>query len=281
MIAICPNPFRDIGLDITRRACALLNAAGYQTLICPVFAEDEPGIIPPDIKACTLSEASGRCDLFIVIGGDGTILSVARALHDCQAPILGVNLGTKGFMASLEPDELPLIVNAARGEMSISRRMKLDVTVMRNGEVVCADCALNDVVIHGYGDCIKLTAFCDGDLITAFSGDGIILATPTGSTGYSMSAGGPIVEPDAANIIITPVCAHAMGARTFVLDPSRQIMVKAEKLHKRRAFLAVDGNQVLDVANDDIIYIRRSETSTLMANMGVKSFYDIAYEKLT
>ena len=122
---------------------------------------------------------------------------------------------------------------------------------------------------------------CDGDTITAFSGDGIVLATPTGSTGYSMSAGGPIVEPDAENILITPICAHVMGARSFVLDPVRTISVKTETLHGRRAYLSVDGNPVYDLANDDVVTVKRSARYTEMVNMGRKSFYDIAYEKLT
>ena len=282
MIAICPNPFRDIGLKITRRTAAMLNGAGYKTAICPVFAEDEPGIIPEDIHTVGLEKAvSMGCSLIVVIGGDGTLLSVARTLHEYSIPILGVNLGTKGFMATLEESDLDLVLNAARGEMTVSRRMKLDVAVVRSGETVYADCALNDAVIHGYGDCIKLTASCNGDVITCYSGDGIILSTPTGSTGYSMSAGGPIIEPEAENIIITPICAHVMGARSFVLAPSREIAVIAEKLRGRRAYLAVDGSGLFDLANGDTIVVKRSGQYTPMVNMGLKSFYDIAYEKLT
>lgn len=281
MIALCPNPFRDIDLKLTLEASRLLREAGYSTVICPVFAEDEPGIIPHGIKTRELNEVVGMCSLIVVIGGDGTLLNVARKLHEYSARILGVNLGTKGFMTTLEPAELPLILNAEQGEGTVSRRMKLDVSLYRNGEVIYSDCALNDAVIHGFGDCIKLTAQCDGKTITSFSGDGIILATPTGSTGYSMSAGGPIVEPDAENIIITPICAHVMGARSFVLDPARTVDVKTEKLHGRRAYLSVDGNAVFDLANNDIVTVKRSEYYTDMVDMGLRSFYDIAFNKLT
>lgn len=281
MIALCPNPFRDIDLKLTLQAEKLLSDAGFSTAICPIFADDEPGIIPRELITHELSSLAGECSLIIVIGGDGTLLSASRTLHEYDVPILGVNLGTKGFMTTLEPAELPLIVRAARGEANISRRMKLDVSLIRGGEVIYSDCALNDAVIHGYGDCIKLTASCDDNTITAFSGDGVILATPTGSTGYSMSAGGPIVEPDAENIIITPICAHVMGSRSFVLDPAREICVKTEKLHGRRAYLSVDGNGVFDLANNDVVRVRRSRRYTAMVDMGLRSFYDIAYEKLT
>lgn len=281
MIAICPNPFRDEGLKITKAAQQILAAEGFETVICPVFAEDNPEIVPSDIETRELGDIAAGCSLIIVVGGDGTILAVARQLDYSSIPLLGINLGTKGFMSSIEPENLGLIVKAARGEMELSRRMMLDVKLMRQGEELYADCALNDAVIHGYGDCVNLTAWCEGDKITSFSGDGIIAATPTGSTGYSMSAGGPIVEPDATNIIISPICAHVLGSRPFVLDSRRTIKIETERLHGRRAYLSIDGNNVMDLENGDILVISRAERYTLMADLGLKSFYEIAYEKLT
>ena len=281
MIAICPNPFRDSELKYTRQAAEKLHAAGYETAVCPVFAEDAPQMIPEDIKATTLDAVRSRCSLVVVIGGDGTILSAARQLHNADIPILGVNLGSKGFMAALEPEHMQLIVKAAAGEYTVSRRMMLDIELERGGEIIYRDKALNDVVLHGYGDCIRLTAWCAGDRITSFSGDGIILSTPTGSTGYSMSAGGPIVEPEASAIIVSPICAHMMSARSYVLSASHDVSVLAEKLHGRRAYISVDGNSVMDLANGDLLRVRRSERCILMADMGLKSFFDLAFEKLT
>lgn len=281
MIAICPNPFRDSELKYTRQAAEMLHAAGYETVVCPVFAEDAPQMIPEDIKATTLDAVRSRCSLVVVIGGDGTILSAARQLHNADIPILGVNLGSKGFMAALEPEHMQLIVKAAAGEYKVSRRMMLDIELERGGETIYRDKALNDVVLHGYGDCIRLTAWCAGDRITSFSGDGIILSTPTGSTGYSMSAGGPIVEPEASAIIVSPICAHMMSARSYVLSASHDVSVLAEKLHGRRAYVSVDGNSVMDLANGDLLRVRRSERCILMADMGLKSFFDLAFEKLT
>ena len=281
MIAICPNPFRDSELKYTRQAAEMLHAAGYETVVCPVFAEDAPQMIPEDIKATTLDAVRSRCSLVVVIGGDGTILSAARQLHNADIPILGVNLGSKGFMAALEPEHMQLIVKAAAGEYKVSRRMMLDIELERGGEIIYRDKALNDVVLHGYGDCIRLTAWCAGDRITSFSGDGIILSTPTGSTGYSMSAGGPIVEPEASAIIVSPICAHMMSARSYVLSASHDVSVLAEKLHGRRAYVSVDGNSVMDLTNGDLLRVRRSERCILMADMGLKSFFDLAFEKLT
>lgn len=259
----------------------MLHAAGYETAICPVFAEDAPQVIPEDIETTTLDSVRSRCSLVVVIGGDGTILAAARQLHNADIPILGVNLGSKGFMAALEPEHMQLIVKAAAGEYTVSRRMMLDIELERGGEIIYRDKALNDVVLHGYGDCIRLTAWCAGNRITNFSGDGIILSTPTGSTGYSMSAGGPIVEPEASAIIVSPICAHMMSARSYVLGASHDVTVLAEKLHGRRAYISVDGNSVMDLANGDLLCVHRSERCILMADMGLKSFFDLAFEKLT
>ena len=281
MIAICPNPFRDLDLKFTRDCIRLLSEAGYDSVVCPVFAEDEPEALPSDLRYRKLEEVKKDCALAVVIGGDGTILSVVRNLRSVEVPMLGINLGTKGFMANLEPEDLPLVVKAARGEYRISRRMMLEAQLWRGDKLLCVDHALNDVVLHGYGDCIGMTTTCNGDRVSQISGDGIILSTPTGSTGYSMSAGGPIVEPEAENIIISPICPHVMGARSFVLDAQRVVQVTAERLHGRRAYLAIDGNSVADLAGGDRVLVRRSEHHTLMADLGLKSFYDIAYEKLT
>ena len=122
---------------------------------------------------------------------------------------------------------------------------------------------------------------CDGQTITSFSGDGIIFSTPTGSTGYSLSAGGPIVEPETDNIIVTPICAHTMVSRTFVLGPERVASVTATRLHDRRAYLSVDGYVSADIRKDDLLIVRRSEKKVLFADLGAKSFYENTYEKLT
>ena len=280
MIAVCPNPFRDLDCCITRDIIVRLEAAGFKTCVCPLFLEEGAVTLPADMKATKLSAVADSCRMVVVVGGDGTILAAARQLHNTPVPILGVNLGTKGFMTTLEPEELDHIVPAVKGQMRLSRRMKLDVSVIRDGKQILMDSALNDAVMHGYGDCIKMTVYCNGDRITQFSGDGIILATPTGSTGYSMSAGGPIVEPDAENIIISPICPHVIGLRSFVLGPDREVSVRMEKLHGRRAYLSLDGNSVLDLANEDIVLVKRSQNCTLMVDTGLRSFYEITYEKL-
>lgn len=280
LIVLCPNPYRDLGLELTIKAKKLLTDNGYRVKICPVFGENDPESIPSGVTTTAWDELNEEIRLFIIIGGDGTVLHTARYLNHTSTPMLGINLGTKGFMAALEPEQLDLILDAAAGKYISSVRMMLDVELVRGGEVVFRDCGLNDVVIHGMGDCINITAWCDGDRVVNFSGDGVVIASPTGSTGYSMSAGGPIVEPEAKNFIISPICAHVMGAKTFVLGPDRQISVKAEKIHDRKAVLSVDGTDGIELRNEDSVIIRRSEKTTNLVNMGLKSFYDSTFDKL-
>lgn len=280
MIAICPNPYRDIDCRLSLKAIDIIKPLGTECCICPVFAKPGDEILPAGIEYRDIDDVVDQCELVVVIGGDGTILNVARHLGNVSVPILGVNLGTKGFMANIEPEDLEHLLEAAQGKFKISRRMMLDVSYLRDGELIYSDHALNDVVIHGCGDCININALCNGNHLTAFSGDGIIVSTPTGSTGYSMSAGGPIVEPEAENIIISPICAHMMSARSFVLGPNSVISIDAHKLHDRRANLSVDGNYVMDISNGDTILVKRSENYTIMADLGLRNFYEFSFEKL-
>lgn len=280
LVVLCPNPFRDINLELTIKSKIMLENAGYETAICPVFGADEPDAIPAGIKISAWDDVASTASLFVILGGDGTVLNTARLLNHSSAPLLGVNLGTKGFMATLEPENIDKILDAAAGNYISSPRMMIDVQLIRNGEVIFSECGLNDAVIHGMGDCIKLTAWCDGDRIMSFSGDGIVVASPTGSTGYSMSAGGPIVEPEAKNIIVSPICAHVIGAKNFVLSSERKITIKTEKIHDRRAFLSVDGDDGVEIKNDDIVVVQKSEKFSNLIHMGMKSFYDLTFDKL-
>ena len=280
MIAICPNPYRDADLDYSRRALQMLSEEGFESIICPVFAEEGEDILPQDVSYHSLKELGDDCTLLIVIGGDGTILSVVRALRGRSIPVLGVNLGTKGFMTALEAEDFNDILSAAKGRYRLSERMMLDVAIERGGETIYTDLALNDAVIHGYGECINITAYCNDDKMTAYSGDGVIVSTPTGSTGYSMSAGGPIVEPEAEAFILTPICAHSISAKPFVIGSQKTISITTEKLHTRRAYLSVDGNSVMDLCSGDRMIVRRSAHRTLMVRIHDKTFFETAYEKL-
>ncbi len=229
-----------------------------------------------------LRRAAEDAELIISFGGDGTFLHVARQILGMRIPLLGVNVGTKGFMAGLEPEDIELVRRAAAGDYRESLRMMLDIELHRADGEVIYDCALNDAVVKSDVNCINLAVHADGTEITNFAGDGVIIATPTGSTAYSMSAGGPIVEPEAANIIITPICAHIMAAKSFVLSPERTVTVipgsgcaAAVRCSPWTALRASS------LASGDEVRARWSGNTVIMADMEVRSFYDTALNKLT
>jgi NAD+ kinase len=227
-----------------------------------------------------MQEALPGAMLLVSLGGDGTLLHTARMTLGAGVPILGVNLGNKGFLTELEADELPRLTEAVEGRFTPMPRMMLDVELLRQGSAVFSDCALNDAVIRGIVSTLRLSAYGDGIQITGFSGDGIIISTPTGSTAYSMAAGGPLVEPSASNIVLTPICAHNLAARSFVLAPERQLSVRVGNLADKKAILTVDGDTSAELEDGDVLHVRRSRFETLLAHLSGKSFYEIAYEKL-
>lgn len=279
-IVIAANPYRDSGLQKALTVYRMLMEHGHRVVMSPVFAPK--AYLPGDVPVRPLEAAAHDAALIIVMGGDGTILHVAATLRDHPIPIIGVNFGGKGFLAGLEDDELDMLLEIADGQYTVSRRMMLDVELVRNERIICTQSVLNDVVIHGgHVDCIGVTAYGDGVPITRFNGDGIIVATPTGSTAYSMSAGGPLVEPENENIIMTPICAHSLAGKSFVLAPGRQITIVPERIHDRPAILVADGGDSIALIRGDQIRIRRSDNYTLLADTGIRSFYETAFGKLT
>ena len=282
MIAVCPNPYRDHDLKLTMDCLQILQDSGYDYAVCPIFTSED-WTAPKELDNNSihhLSEIIDKVSHIIVLGGDGTILAVVRQLHGSTIPVLGVNLGTKGFMTAIEPKELSSIPKALLPDTPISKRMMLSVSLIRGGKEILQDLALNDIVIHGYGECIQPTAWVNQKKMISFSGDGLILATPTGSTGYSMSAGGPIIEPDARAILVTPICAHTLSAKPFVISPYKCITVLTEKLTGRRAYLAVDGYEVADLESGDLLNVCCAEECVNMLDYGHKSFFD-QLEKLS
>jgi NAD+ kinase len=219
-------------------------------------------------------------DMVIAMGGDGTILHAARAAAPWGVPVLGINFGTKGFIADLERGELEAVNLALEGRGRVEDRMMLDASIVRRGEIIHKDFALNELVIGGVARAINVEALGDGQSIMSFSGDGIVAATPTGSTAYSMSAGGPIVEPDAECIVITPICAHMLTAKSFILSSKRTVTVRLGDLEGKRAYFSADGCEPVALSGKDEIVIRKSALSTRMIRVNEESFYRKVSRKL-
>lgn len=273
-IVLCPNMARDEGLAITRQVRSMLTEAGCEVIVSPIYGEVSA------FPTMELPEALRNADLLVSLGGDGTILHLAPLVKESSVPLVGVNLGHKGFLTELDSESVDKLLDAAAGRYEIVPRMMLDVKLVRDGEVIFADTAINEALISGIVQNVRLTALGDGERILTFSGDGVIVSSPTGSTAYSMSAGGPLVEPQAENLILTPICAHMLAARSFVLSPERVVTICPRELEDKRCILSCDGRGMIDLIDGDEVVVRRSDYKLYFADLGTKSFYETAFEKL-
>lgn len=281
IIILCPNADRDIDFITSRKVGEMLEKHGRSVVFCPFY--DDNTKVGAQVSGFTVDDMANvlpSAEMIITFGGDGTILRAARAASDLGVPILGVNMGGKGFIAELEVGEVGLIDTVASGGYKLESRMMLDVEVLQEDEVVYRDYALNDVVIRGDNKVIDLTLFGDGQKISNFSGDGAVIATPTGSTAYSMAAGGPIVEPSAHNIIVTPICAHVLNTKSFVLVSDRLVSVEIGYKKHDPAYMSVDGGEQVHIQSGGVVMVRKSGRYTQLVRLSNRSFYRKVSEKL-
>ena len=280
-IILTPNPYRDKNFQTVRKAVEVLRQSGVETRICLPFEIDRSYELPRDLRFSRLDRELPTADMVICFGGDGTILHMAKAATRHGIPILGVNIGTMGFMAELEVGELSMLSRLAQGDYTIDNRMMLDVTVQRDRDIIFHDICLNDVVITkgAIARIVHLAVKCDGVQAMECGGDGVIVATPTGSTAYSLSAGGPIVEPEARSILVTPICSHDVASRCIVASDKRVITVQLSAHAKRNAFLSVDGGKAQRMNMGDVATIRRSQLMTRLVRLKEDSFYDVVNSK--
>ena len=280
-VILTPNPYRDRNFQTVRSAIQILKDAGMRPTVCLPFDVDKSFELPKDIRFSRLERELPGADVLVCFGGDGTILHTAKAATKRGIPILGVNIGTMGFMAELENTELHRLGQLASGDYTLDNRMMLDVTVQRDRDILFHDICLNDVVVTKgtVARIVYLSVECDGVQAMTCGGDGVIVATPSGSTAYSLSAGGPIVEPDARNIIITPICAHDMGSRCVVASDRRVVTVRMVQNARRNAYLSVDGGKALRLNMGDVATIRKSRFETKLVKLNNRSFYDVVNAK--
>lgn len=283
-VVLSPNPYRDRGLKTALRAQDILHSGGVETAICLPFALDGGSHIelPKHVVFQDMQRELAKADMLVCFGGDGTILHAARDANARGIPVLGVNMGSVGFMAEVEHSELDALQRVVKGKYTIEHRMMLDVSVRRGREVISREIALNDAVVTkgAVARVIDLDIVGDGNHIYEFSGDGVILATPTGSTAYSISAGGPIVEPTAENILVTPICAHSLQAKPLVLGRDRVVTAAIGRMARKTAYLSVDGGRAFKLCGGDIVEVRRSESVTKLVRLSDNSFYETINQKL-
>jgi len=274
---LTPNPYRDRNFQTVREAAKVLKEAGMEVKLCLPFEVDKSYELPKDLKFSRLDREIQNASVVVCFGGDGTILHMAKAATRHGIPSLGVNIGTMGFMAELESSELDLLARLAEDNYRIDKRMMLDVTVHRDRDIIFHDICLNDAAITkgAIARIVHLDVKCDGTMAMELGGDGVIVSTPTGSTAYSLSAGGPIVEPDATSMLITPICAHDVAARSLVVSEKREITVEMSRHARRNAFLSVDGGKALRMNIGDVATIRKSPLVTKLVRLKNRSFYDV------
>ena len=280
-VILTPNPYRDRTFQTVRTAVQVLKSVGIQPRLCLPFEVDRTYELPKDLHFSRLDRELPNAEMVICFGGDGTILHMAKAATRKGIPILGVNIGTMGFMAELESTELDKLALLASGDYTLDSRMMLDVTVQRDRDILFHDICLNDAVITkgAVARIIHLLVKCDGVQAMECGGDGVIVSTPTGSTAYSLSAGGPIVEPEAKNILITPICAHDVASRCIVASDKRVVTVQMGSSARRNAYLSVDGGKAVRLNMGDVATIRKSHLETKLVRLKDHSFYDVVNVK--
>jgi len=227
---------------------------------------------------------AGSLDALLTFGGDGTMLRGARLLNGREVPVLGVNLGRVGFLTAVQRPELKHAVEAlVRQDYHLERRLTLTASVtLRDGTLVCAQRALNDVVVHkgGVARVVSVNVLVDGESVGPFSADGIIIATPTGSTAYSLSAGGPILLPGLEAICITPICAHTMTVRPLVASATSVITVEPMEGWAEDLLVSFDGQTGIMLAEGARVEVRRCDTAVCLVRLNRLGYFSLLREKL-
>lgn len=279
-IYVFPNLDKQNCEEYTVSACKVLDSHGAELFMDRKYAENFKQlkyIIFTDGLECI-----AQCDIIAVIGGDGTMLKCANFASVYKKPILGINCGRLGFMASLEHNELEKLEKLCKGEYTISRRMMLSVEIKPKDNESMFFTALNDVVISKCDDC-KIADFevsKNGKVISSLRADGVILSTPTGATAYSMSAGGPIIEPDMECIEFTQICAHTLFARSMVLASDSRIDIKSHCNKSSHTYANIDGNNVYRLSENDIVTVTKSAKHIDIIDITGGSFFDSVNKKL-
>ena len=280
-IILCPNPNRDQGMAATKAAEKILREMGFRTVVCSPFKDQKEGAFA-DYDVRPLPQEMKDADLMVTFGGDGTILHLAKLAALNKLPVLGINMGGLGFIAELEAGELDTLRKLKDWDFETESRMMLDVSVIRDGKQIYTNLGLNDAVIREgpISHVIHLKISSDGRHLADIAGDGVIISTPTGSTAYSLSAGGPVVEPVAQTMVVCPICTHNMRFSSYVLSPEHVLTVELERNGRKPVYLFVDESRAFPLKADDQILVRRSKYAMKLVRLTEQSFCEIFAQKM-
>jgi NAD+ kinase len=257
-------------------------AAACVRLALPLLLDAHTARLIHAESAATPGDLARECDLLLVLGGDGTILQVLHALRDKFPPVLGINLGTLGFLTCVSAAAWPEALEAvAAGSYQLSERTLLEVEVVRDGQTHTRHVALNDAVISRgeLSRLIKLNVAVDGATLSEYNADGLIVATPTGSTAYSLSAGGPVLTPDSGVFVVTPICPHVLTMRPVLVSDHSRIEI-APSREQPEVFLTLDGQDSVRILAGDVIRITRAPRRLQLAMLPGMSFFEVLRQKL-
>src|ERR1700730_8996035 len=248
----------------------------------PILIEKEAASVAGRRSDLAIQEVAAKAELLVVLGGDGTILNVAGQLGEAIKPIFGINIGSLGFLTcSSSPAYREAVECIARERITFSKRTLLDVTICDATGPAARSLALNDAVFSRgkQSRLVRLNARVDGEPLTEFNADGLIVATPTGSTAYSLSAGGPILAPESGVLVITPICPHVLTNRSIIVAEGSTIEIEASD-PDYPVFLTLDGRKPIHVERGSTVTIRRAKKTLPLASLPEASFFSVVRQKL-
>ena len=277
---IITNMDKDAEFKVTNQIKEFLEKHDCNVSLCTDIYEEDY------LKEESEKRIEGDFEAAIVLGGDGTILRASRVLSRKEIPILGINLGTVGFLAEIEPEfMMEALLAVVEGNYQCEERMLLEGNVYHEEELVFSSFALNEIVVSrsGFSRIIELKLTTGGELLDVYDSDGVIVSTPTGSTGYSLSAGGPIVSPKTSLIVVTPILSHSLISRSIVLSSEEEIVIEVGRVRKTQLEEAVatfDGQMGQELSPLDRVVIRKAKETVRLIHFGNVSFYEIVRNKL-
>ena len=277
-IVLFPNFGKKNALSTAIKCCDILNELGTEIFAADCYKAEfaEKNFV----KFGKIEEIAEKCDIIIAIGGDGTILKALAYASSFNKPLMGINTGRLGFMASMEIDELNMLSRLKARDYTVETRMMIDAAVMRDNKIISEHTALNDVVIsRPYSKITDYTVFTDGIAVSSIRSDGIVFATPTGSTAYALSAGGPILEPSTECIQLTPICPHSLFSRTMVFTAERTLEVR-HYAEDDLVYFSVDGKKNCQILKNDTLIIKKSLKKLRLIDIKGNSFFNAVNNKL-
>ena len=279
-IALIPNLTKNGAYEESLKAIRLLKSFGGKILMTADLSEKYSD---NDIAFFESHEVLiQKCDAVVTIGGDGTIIHAAKHAANFEKPLLGINMGRLGFVAELEPNELPMLERLFSGDYNVEKRQMLKVT-LKSKSGSKSFFALNDAVISrgSMTKIIDLDVWLKKSYICHYCADGLIVATPTGSSAYALSAGGPVIEPSMSCILMTPICSHSLLSIPVLINPSTEIHVNAASREDTDLTLTIDGETTIPITADDTVVITTAEIYAELIVLKDKTFYRVLSDKFT